>query len=149
MSARVVGLGQRAGRDDAVGLEVIAALSKRDVPPGTDIVEARDPSELVELVSGVDVLVIVDALLDEARPGVVRVLDCSSLDSRPPLTVSSHGMGVLQAVELGRALAGRAATDVKVLTIGIRRPSVGQGLSPEVAAAVPAAADVALRLCGG
>lgn len=150
MSAKIVGLGQRVGGDDAVGLAVLDALRSEDLPAGVEALEARDPSALVELVQGARRLVIVDAVLDEERPGSVRVLDPGDVDDRVPATFSSHGVGVIQAVRLGATLAGVAAPDVKIVGVGIRRPTcLGEGLSDEVAAAVPDAARVARDLAEG
>jgi hydrogenase maturation protease len=143
--ACIVGLGERAAGDDAVGPRVIDALRRREIPDSVELCEARDASELVALYAEVERLVLVDAVVDGALPGAVSVIDVERLDSASASAVSSHGMSVGQALALGSALYAEARTDVRVVAVSIARPhEYRAALSPEVEAAVASAAAAAL-----
>lgn len=149
MSARVVGIGQAVAGDDGVGLAVLDELRRRSVPAGTRLVRLADPVELVSLLESRDPVVLVDAVL-ATPPGEVVELGPEELSSQAPQPASSHGMGTARAIELARALSpDGAASSVRVVAVTIRVPDrYRAGLSPEVAAAVPRAADRVLQLLG-
>ena len=65
----VVGLGSVDRGDDAVGVLVVRQVA--DVP-GADVIEVSDPSRLVDLGAGRDVMVLVDAVSSGSAPGTVR-----------------------------------------------------------------------------
>ena len=62
--------------------------------------------------------------------------------------LTTHGVGVLEAVKLARELSPEmVARRVHIVGVSIERPKrYGEGLSPEVVAAVEPAAEAALRL---
>ncbi|XXT21311.1 hydrogenase maturation protease [Sorangium sp. So ce429] len=167
MTARVIGLGQRAAGDDAAGLAVLEALRRRGPPSGAELVEARDASALVSLLQTPAEVVIVDAVL-ASPPGEVLDLSPSDLAAGAPVPVSTHGLGVGQAIELARLAApDRLSPDIRIVGVSIGRPgprgpgrrapsgdpepraSDELGLSPEVAAAVPRAVARVLSFLGG
>jgi hydrogenase maturation protease len=150
MRARVVGIGQIVAGDDGVGLAVLDELRRRRVPEGTEIVHLADPMDLVPLLERDERVVLVDAVL-ASPPGVVLELGPDELSRQASQPASSHGMGAAQAIELARALSpGGAAPHLRVVAVTIGRPERYRvGLSPEVAAAVPQAADRVLQLLGG
>jgi hydrogenase maturation protease len=139
---RVIGIGQSFAGDDGVGPAVIERLSS-GVPQGVELVLAREPSELIDLLAYPGTVVVVDAVLDPGRAGRVRVLELAEVEHAPVPSLSSHGLGVAQAIELCRTLYPRAVTpDLVVLAIGIDPPARhGSGLSPEVARGAVEAAD--------
>jgi hydrogenase maturation protease len=150
MAARIAGIGQRAAGDDGVALAVLDELGRRSLPEGTALVPLRDAMQLVDLLQSSEPLVLIDALL--ASPaGLVVELAPHELSERAPQPSSSHGLGAAQAIELARTLSPREqGSELRVVAITISRPERYRiGLSPEVAAAVPKAADHVLRMLGG
>lgn len=147
--ARVIGLGQPAAGDDGVGLAVLDALRAEGVADDVELVQAGDATDLVHLLAGTGNAVIVDAVLGE-RPGEVVLLAPDDLAERGGCPVSSHGLGVFQAIELARAVAEPPAAEVRIVGVTVappRRP--GGALSAEVAAAVKPAALRVRELLGG
>lgn len=144
--ARVIGLGQQAAGDDGVGLEVVAYLRRRGVPLGVELMAVREPSVLVPLLLAPAPVVLIDAVLADP-PGKVLDLTFDALASRTPRPVSSHGLDLFGAMELARALGGDEVSGrLQVVAVSITRPrSLGLELSPEAAAAVPAAATRVLK----
>ncbi|HWH30827.1 MAG TPA: hydrogenase maturation protease [Mycobacteriales bacterium] len=155
MSAIVACFGNVLRGDDGVGPAVAEALRAEPLPPGVRVLEVGIGGiHLVqELMDGVDVLLVVDAV-DLGRPAgsvVVQrpdVLDVSTLpvDRRRDELADMHlatpsralmvalGLGVLPATTL---LVGVQSTDTE-------QPR--QGLSPAARRAVPAAVAEVRRL---
>lgn len=140
----MVGLGQPAAGDDGVGLVVIEAL-REDPPVGATLVALRDAAPLVDLLDGRPVL-LVDALVGRP-PGTLWELSVADLRRERPW--STHGLSVPDAIGLAEAIHGpAAAARLQVLGLGIDPPAgPAWGLSPEVAAALPAALAAVRRLC--
>jgi hydrogenase maturation protease len=150
MRARVIGLGQAAAGDDGVGLVVLDALRARGVPADVDLVCAAEEATLVSLLETSLPVVLVDAVLG-TPPGEVLDLAPADLIRRGPRAVSTHGLGVPDAIALARTLAPDAVPrSVRVVAVTIERPAgYAHGLSPQVAAAVPRAVERVLGLVGG
>jgi hydrogenase maturation protease len=140
--SRVVGVGCRDMGDDGVGPAVLDALREHAVD-AADLVEVRDPTRLVELIQGVDRVVIVDAVTGApAPPGSVLQLTEAHYEDRALRSTSSHGVGVVDALRLAAATvpADRLA-HVRVVAVAVDPSGVRPGsLTEAVAAAVPRAA---------
>jgi hydrogenase maturation protease len=132
----VIGIGNAWRSDDAAGLEVARAL--QDSPPeGVDVLAREgEPTELIDVWAGAEAVWLVDAVSSGAAPGTVHRLDASS-EPLPAVLfrVSSHLVGLAEAVELARAL-DRLPPRVVVYGIEGARFEAGEGLSPEVVDAV-------------
>jgi len=130
----VVGLGQRYGGDDAVGLHVARALAEEGLPAR----EAADAAALLEILAEGRSVVLVDAVVGGGMPGTVLRLSAEDLGSIR--AVSSHGLGVAEVVKIAGRLLG-AAPALEIVGVVVRPPAPGaEGLSEEVARAVPRAA---------
>lgn len=147
--ALVVGLGSPDRGDDAVGGHVARAVAAL-ADPRLVVLQHEDPTDLVELWTGRDAVVVVDATRSGAAPGTLRVLATGA--ELPPLPEDAwartgrggtHAFGLASAVELARAL--RRLPD-RVTVVGVEAAAFEPGapLSPAVAAAVPAAVAAVL-----
>lgn len=142
MSVRplVIGLGNPERGDDGVGRRVAQGL--RDlVGDGADIVEARgEASEIAMLLEGRDTAFLVDACVSGAPAGTIRRLDMAcDPPPRAASALSSHGLGLAEAIALARALGGLPPLCV-IYAIECGTFAPGAPLSPGVAAAAVAAA---------
>jgi hydrogenase maturation protease len=146
VTTRVIGIGQPAAGDDAVGHAIIEAMGELALPPGVELVRVREASALLPLLEDVSQVVVVDAVIGAGAPGTVRVLDESELDGAGMSSVSSHGIGVVQAIELARTLSPHAP-EVRLVAVSIAAPSeYREGLSEEVSCAVAEAARLVASL---
>ena len=130
--AAVIAVGNPLRADDGAGVEVLRRLAGR-VPAGVRLVElGGEPAELLEAWDGLDAVILVDALRGGGAPGTIRRFDASSepLPARSG-SASTHGLGVAEALEFGRAL-GRLPRRVIVVGIEADGHTVGEGLSPPV-----------------
>ena len=148
-AVRVIGIGQAAAGDDAVGFHVIASLKDRTLRSGVELHAARDPMALLDLVDGVDSVIVVDALVGPPA-GSIEVLDLEAISTEPPGGFSSHGIGVGQVIALAREVLSKPPREVKFVGVGIVPPRrYSNELTPPIRAAVARAAEVVLNLIAG
>jgi hydrogenase maturation protease len=136
----VIGVGNEFRRDDGIGPTVVARL--RDRLPGTVelLISDGEPARLIEAWSGADLAVVVDAVrATPAVPGRLHRLVLDEAESAESYPVSSHGLGLGDAVGLAQAL-GRMPGRLIVHAVEAADLSTGTGLSPAVAAAADALA---------
>jgi hydrogenase maturation protease len=148
MPARVIALGQAAAGDDGVALVVLDRLRVSRVPAGVELLHATEELALVPLLETVGPVVIVDAVV-HAPPGQVLDLAPEAL-AHGCRAVSTHGVGVYQAIELARALGAEPRpASIRIVAVTISRPRrYTRRLSPAVAAAVPVAVERVLAAIG-
>ncbi|MCE9572949.1 MAG: hydrogenase maturation protease [Deltaproteobacteria bacterium] len=140
--AVIVGIGQDAAGDDGIGLAVARALIARGVPARP----CADASVLLPLFAEGRRVVLIDAVIG-AAPGTVMQLDPDAL-ATGPAPVSSHGLGVREAIALGRTLYGAVA--IAIVGIAIDPPREARvGLSAAVEAAIAPASALASALATG
>jgi hydrogenase maturation protease len=125
----VIGIGNRWRSDDAVGLAVARALA------GTEW--EGEPMGLLDLWDSAEEVWLVDAVSSGSSPGAVHRVDATDepVDAEVFQT-STHTVSVAETIELARAL-GRLPSRIVVYGIEGVNFAAGEGLSPEVAAAVP------------
>ncbi len=128
----VIGIGNEFRRDDGIGPAVAASLAARGAPA---VACAAEPTAILDAWEGAALAILVDAV-DGPVPGRIRRCTIAELTECAP--VSSHDLGVRQTYELGRAL-GRTPEALVVVVVDVADTGHGVGLSPPVAAALPAA----------
>jgi hydrogenase maturation protease len=137
----VIGVGNPWRGDDAAGLAVARRL-RGTVPPDVDVLEREgEPTGLVDAWEGADAVWLVDAVVSGAPPGTVHRQDASTQELPVELvSASTHHLGLAEAVELARVLD---RLPPQVVFYGIEAASVatGEGLTPEVVAAVDRVAE--------
>jgi hydrogenase maturation protease len=136
VDAVVLGIGNPWRRDDGAGPAVARRLAGR--LPETVRLQAvgGEITELVEAFRGVHLAILIDAVSSGDDPGTIHRFDATTT----PLPahfgrLSSHGIGLAEAIELARTLGG-LPHGVHVYGIEGADWSPGQGLSPAVERAV-------------
>lgn len=151
MRTLVLGLGNPLLRDDSIGLRVVRAAEAL-LHGHPDVVVAEDYHgglRLMERLVGYERAIIVDAICSGALPGTLHRLGPHSLPTQH--TASSHDVTLPTALALGRQIGARLPADDAILILGIEAVDVlsfGEDLTPEVAAAIPAAVDLILAELG-
>jgi hydrogenase maturation protease len=126
-----------------VALHVADAL-ERDVPPGATVRRSgRAGLYLLDEMEGFDRVVVVDAVRTGANPfGTVHALPVEDL--RAPSGPSPHSLGLPSALELARRAGAEVPSRVFLVLVEVEvMDEVGEGLTREVAAAVPRAVRAA------
>jgi hydrogenase maturation protease len=138
-------LGSPFRGDDAVG----PAVADRLRASGATVLDCADePTRLLDLWSGLDTVVVVDALRSGAPPGTLHRIDAADGPLPRDLRLAStHAMGVADALELGRAL-GRAPR--RVVVVGVEGACFGMGeeMTPAVEGALDALVSSVLAELG-
>lgn len=139
----VAGIGNVFLTDDGFGPAVVTRLagSSPSLPAGVRVVDygIRGMHLAYDLLDGVALLVLVDALPDRGRVGAVRVLEVGP-DDVPSGPVDAHGMDPATVLASLQALGGTMPRTV-VVGCEVVDTSEGMGLTPVVEAAVDAAVD--------
>ncbi|HEY7754964.1 MAG TPA: hydrogenase maturation protease [Actinomycetota bacterium] len=140
MLVRVIGCGNPDVGDDAAG--VVAVERARDALEalGVEVVPQAAPLGIVHLLEGADAVVVVDAIRSPGAgraPGeIVRAeAGADGLPAEIRSSLSSHGLGVAEAVGLAAAMG--PTPRVIVLGVEAERTSAGAGLSDAVRRALP------------
>lgn len=124
---RVIGVGNVWRGDDAVGLQAVRRLRER-LGPSVEVVEAEgDGLAILDLMEGIDHVILIDAVQGEGRPGTTVRLDLSTETRWGALIpCSTHAIGIADAIDLARTL-GRLPK--QIILYGIEIESVDSGVS--------------------
>jgi hydrogenase maturation protease len=139
----VLCLGNALRRDDAVALRVADALEA--APPAGAAIRRSAVSGLYLLdeMEGFDRVVVVDAVRTGAH-GPGAVLSFPLEDLHAPEGPSPHAIGLPSALARARAAGAPVPSRIHVVAVEVvDMATVGEGLTPAVAAAVAPAADAA------
>lgn len=128
-SVVVIGVGNDAGGDDAIGLEVVRAVETRSPTRPLRIVEVDgEPTRFLDAWDGAASAVVVDAARWVGGSRSVVMLDGLHDTVPDDERRSSHGLGLGAAIELGRRL-GRLPDRLVVVAVRGERFTPGFGLS--------------------
>jgi hydrogenase maturation protease len=136
-TVRVIGIGTPCG-DDRAGLEVAARVGAAP-PRGCEVVATERPGvELIDLLNGGGATIVLDAVRSGAAAGTIHDLPLDDLPA-PRLAMSSHGIGIAEALALARALGHRPHGRLIGIEAGAGAMRAGDPLGADVAAAIGAA----------
>lgn len=140
MKTLILGIGNSILCDDGIGPAVVHELKKRIRRP--DIVcetTSLAGMPLLDIVTGYDSMIVIDAIQSGLTPGEIRWLGTE--DFHTPVTeCSEHKMGILRVLELGNILGIAVPENVHIMAIEANDvTSFIEGLTPEVAGAIPKA----------
>ena len=107
---RVIGCGNSTASDDALGIELVERLHASADLSGPDlcdfsVVPTAGP-EMLDLLDAGGTILFVDAVASGSPPGTLHLipLPSTSIDAKPVSSLSSHGWGLLETIELARRL---------------------------------------------
>ena len=140
----VIAVGNPYRGDDGVGAAVLAAVSESLGPdPRVRLVELDgEPVRMMQAWEGSALVWLVDAMSSDVPPGSLQEVDARRLDEGDSSwrgVGGGHALGLREAIEFAAAL-DRLPAEIRVLGIEGETFDHGEGLSPAVTHAVPAAA---------
>ncbi len=141
----VIAIGNEYRRDDGIGPEILARLPGQAAASVHLVLSDGDPVRMIEAWAGASLAVVVDAVqADPPAPGRLHRIVLDRADPPEVRQVSSHGLGLGEAIGLARAL-GRMPDRLIVHAVEVADFGHGIGLTPAVAAAADALTSAVLR----
>lgn len=140
----VLGLGNILLRDEGVGVRVIEAMQKMNLPPDVELFDGATAGlDLLDVLADRRKVIVIDAMDGEAAPGTVVRLQPSDLAPQSSAGLSLHEIGLLETLITAERL-GIRPEEVVVLGVKPKDLSHGLDLSPEIAELVPRIVDMVL-----
>lgn len=138
MKVVVLGVGNTIRADEGVGVRVVEALEREyRLPEGVVAIDGGTSSmEMLEELSDLDFLIVVDAIADRKPPGTLIKLEGDAVPVFFRRNLSPHGIGlsdVLAALEF----MGKAPKETVVLGLQPISLELSTELTQEVRALVP------------
>lgn len=141
----ILGVGNLLLSDEGVGVHVANKLMEMDLPAGVEVIEGgTDGFRLMNVVTGADRLIVVDAVKGESPPGSIYRFDINDVPSSPDAYKTSvHQIGILEVVHLSELVGQTPETTV----IGVEPKSMEMGmeLSPEIQEKIPRIIELVLE----
>lgn len=133
----ILGVGNVLLSDEGVGVHALYALEKEDWPANVDLLDGGTGGiHLTGDLQEYDILVMLDATLDNEPPGTIRLLQPRRALDFPPL-ISAHEIGLQDMITV-MALTDKLP-DIYLFTVSVKNINeVRIRLSPEIAACLPA-----------
>jgi len=139
----VIGVGNTYRHDDAAGLMVARRLKEQALSSCEVREQAGEGTILMNLWKGAERVFVVDAVQSGTVPGTIHHFNASLHPLPAPIfRDSTHAFGLIEAVELSRALR-QLPSNLVIYGIEGKNFEAGIGLSPAVLDAV---SDLAKRL---
>jgi hydrogenase maturation protease len=140
----VLGLGNPILSDDSVGFRVVQELKARFNKPNLTLVESSASGlSLLDLITGYDKLIIVDAIKTEGgEAGKIYRLGAENLGAIRH-SASPHDINLATALELGRKLGVALPQQITILAIEVVDVTTfSEKCTPEVDRAIPLAVSM-------
>ncbi|HMK22939.1 MAG TPA: hydrogenase maturation protease [Terriglobales bacterium] len=134
---KIIGCGNPKRGDDDAGPLVIRRLQGHGIEAET--VEG-DTLDFLQACRQEDAVIVIDAVVTGAPPGTVFHWDADDLSLPHKPTISTHGLGLAESIQLGRVL-GCLPRRLQVFGIEAREFAVGASMSQEVRKAAETLAD--------
>ncbi len=133
----VLGLGNILLRDEGVGVHVVRAMERLDLPPRVELCDGATAGlDLLDILADRRKVVVIDAFAGPHEAGTVLRFGPGELVPRQSPDVSLHEMGFLETLTVAGRL-GIAPREVVVLGVKPLSVECGLDLSPEIARLVP------------
>jgi hydrogenase maturation protease len=139
----VLGIGNPILMDDGIGPRLIQELQGKISDPEVVLQETNlSGLSLLELLSGFDYAIIVDAVQSGGKPGEIYWLTPEDIGGQSGYTALHHNMDLLKVLKLGKNIAMPIPGDVSILAIEAEDVTTfGESLTPQVEKAIPEAVE--------
>jgi len=136
MKTLILGVGNFLLKDEGVGIHVVQALEKENLPPDVSLMDGGTGGlHLLGLLQGYDRIIMIDATLDDNPPGTARMIQPRHSSDFPPL-MSAHEIGLRDMI--GVMCLTNNLPEILLIVISVTNiKEIGTGLSPEIQAGLP------------
>jgi hydrogenase maturation protease len=141
----VVGIGNAIQMDDGVGVHVLHALERRELPPGVELLDGGTMGiELLPWLEGREKVIFIDAVDAQEKPGTVFRFAPDAVDYDMIPKASVHEIGLVDAMQMA-ALTGRAPREAVVFGVQPAHIDWGEELSEELGPVVERVAELVVK----
>ena len=137
-------MGNLIYRDEGVGVHVIEAMKKMELPPHIELLDIGTSTlDLIGYLDGVKKLIVIDAMKAGGDPGNVYRCGPEDLLPKEEGPVSLHEIGLLETL----AMAKKMGLEIDTVVIGVE-PKVfnwGTELTEEVKSKIPTVIEAVLK----
>ena len=142
MNTLILGMGNLLLCDEGVGVHVARSLSRRELPPGVEVVEAGTAFlDVLPSIEKADRILLVDAMEGGAAPGTVYRVPFEQCQ-HPDMLASLHGLDLSRVFYMA---GNHRSPNVTVFGIEPSRIEWGTELSPAVARVLPAVEEAIFK----
>ena len=141
----VLGVGNLLLKDEGVGIHVIRALEKEELPHNVSLMDGGTGGlHLISWIQDYNRIIMVDATLDHNPPGTIRLIRPRYATDFPPL-MSAHEVGLRDMIEA--MILTEKLPDIQLIVVSAEDISeVGMELTPAVEAAVPEVVEMVKQI---
>ena len=141
----VLGVGNLLLKDEGVGIHVIRALEKEELPPNVSLMDGGTGGlHLISWIQDYNRIIMVDETLDHNPPGTIRLIRPRYATDFPPL-MSAHEVGLRDMIEA--MILTEKLPDIQLIVVSAEDISeVGMELTPAVEAAVPEVVEMVKQI---
>ena len=143
----VLGVGNMLMGDEAVGIEVVKALNKNELPRNVDVVDGGTGGfHLLSYLQEYKKIIFVDASLDDRPEGTVTVIE-PKFSTDFPKSLSAHDIGLKDLID-SAALLGELPKMYLVIISIKKFQNLSLEVSENVSNSIPKAVGVIKNLIG-
>ncbi len=144
----VIGLGNLYMRDDGFGIRVAQDLKKKELGENVSVQEYPEMDlTVIENLHGASRVIVVDAVRGGKEPGTVSKFAFAPRKGDLTELPSLHSLELSDVLDLASS-TGILTCPVVIVGVEPKDDSLGNGLSPEVEAAVPKAIEAIIKELG-
>ena len=141
----ILGVGNLLLSDEGVGVHVANRLLEMELPAGVRVIEGgTDGFRLMNVVSGADRVIVVDAVKGGGEPGSIYRFDIEDAPSSPEtFKTSVHQIGVLEVIHFSEFLG--KPPQVTIIGVEPKSMEMSMELSPEIQEKLPRVIELVLE----
>jgi len=141
----ILGIGNLLLSDEGIGVHVANRLLEMDLPPGVRVIEGgTDGFRLMNVVTGADRVVVVDAVKGGGEPGSIYRFNIEDAPSSPDtFKTSVHQIGILEVIHFSEFLG--KTPEATVIGVEPKSMEMSMELSPEIQEKVPRVIELVLE----
>ena len=145
----ILGVGNILLSDDGIGIHVVQAIMKMDIPKGIEVIDGGTSGfGLMNLIIDVEQLIIIDAVKGKEQPGTIYRFTPDDI-SRSKLTnekLSVHDIKILDIIDLSTLIS--QPPDTTIIGIEPKSLEMGMELTQEVQETIPRVIDLVFEKLG-
>jgi hydrogenase maturation protease len=140
----VVGMGNLLYRDEGIGVHVIQAMEKMEIPAHVELLDiGTSTMDLISYLKEVKKLIVIDAMKAGGNPGTIYKCKPEDLMPKNGGPISLHEIGLLETLNMAKKMH----MEINTVVIGVE-PKVfdwGMELTEEVKSKIPAIIEAVLK----